>query len=464
MKKLVNNLLMKTLTLFFLLVIIQITCSAQPDKITQQSVDSLLSMFIKQTGVPGLSVAVVKNNELIYSKSFGLSDIGNNIPAKNENKYRIGSVTKLFTAVATVKLIQLGIINADDAINNYIKNLPAGYKDITIAQLASHQSGIRHYTKNEIFSTNNKEYSNLNDALEKFINDTLLFIPGSRYQYSSYGYVTLGAVLEEALNSSFNEIIKEHVLQPADLSNTIPEYYNTTIENAATFYYPSRESSGYVIAQGDNYSYKWPAGGYLSAASDLAFFGSALLSGRIVDTTFLPLLFNSQILEEQEFQSGFGFRIGSDSKGRKVVHHGGEAEGGRAFLLIYPDYHLTIALLANLFRAPLLEGEAETISGYFLNDYDFDRKISGKFTYTAQNNDTEMTGTITVKNNNGELTDFLGSNLPIAQVVNDNEKTRIIALSPSGIINIWLNQKRDGYEGYWGYDKPINKIKLIETK
>lgn len=462
MKKQVSNFLMKTPYLFFLIVIIQVTCSAQPDKIPQQSVDSLLSMFVEQTSVPGLSVAVVKNNELIYSKSFGLSDIENSIPANDETKYRIGSIAKLFTAAATVKLIQLGIISADDALKNHIKNLPAGYENITIAQLASHQSGIRHYTKDEIFSTNDKEYKNLNDALEKFINDTLLFLPGSRYQYSSYGYVTLGAVLEEALNNSFNEIIKEHVLQPAALSNTIPEFSNTSIENTATFYYPSRESSGYIIAQGDNYSYKWSAGGYLSTASDLAFFGSALLSGRIVDTIFLPLLFNSQIFEEKDFQSGFGFRIGSDWKGRKVVHHGGETEGGRAFFLIYPELNLTIVMLANLFRAPLFEGEAETISGYFLNDYNFDRKISGKFTYTAQNNDTEMSGTITLKNNNGEITNFLGSNLPIAQVVKDNEITRIIALSSNGIINIWLDQKIDGFEGYWGYDKPINKIKLIE--
>ena len=433
--------------------------------LAKKKTDVLINRFLKEANIPGISVAISKDDKLIYSNSFGFSDLEHKSPATNNTKFRIASVTKLLTAVATVKLIESGIIQKDDSLQKYFNDLPEAYQKITVAQLAGHLSGIRHYTEEEIFSSNTKNYSNLRDVFEKFINDTLLFAPGYKYKYSSYGYVLLGAVLESAKKENFNDIITEYILRPAGLFNTLPEKYNVAIDNLTKFYYPQKEGDGFTIPEAENYSYKWSAGAYLSTASDLALFGSALVSGKIVDTTYLPLLFTPQKTNNGgEILCGFGFRIGTDWKGRKVVHHGGESEGSRAFFLIYPEQRLTIALLANVFRAPLFEGEAETIAGYFLNDYSWKEQIisSGKYSYTALNKDKPMKSEINIEKNYGIISNFNGRDVPIVDIVLDSDKIRIIGTARNGIINIWIYPEKNRYIGYWGYDKPKNEFIIID--
>jgi len=420
--------------------------------LAKQKTDKLLTELAKVANIPGLSVAVSIDGEIAYSNSFGLSDIEKKTAVNDSTEYRIGSVTKLFTATATVKLIQDGVIATTTPVSTLIKDLPKAYQNITITQLASHTAGVRHYTREEIFSSNTTEYSDLEDGLNKFISDSLLFRPGEKYSYSSYGYVLLGAALENACNRRFNDVINESVVFPAGMTHTFPEMAASSYPNKSQFYYPS-DSGGFTMAEGNNYSYKWPAGGYLSTAKDLAGFGSALLNGQIVKAETLPLLFTSQLTTDgKDTNCGFGFRIGTDSKGRKVVHHGGTSEGARAFFLIYPEQKLSIALLANVFRAPLLEGEAETIAGYFLGDYAFEKNlVNGNLKFTTTNAGKQVTGEIRVED--GILTGLAGGQIPIVDIVEQSNQIRVIAVSTSGIVNLWLTRKGDSYQGKWGYDK-----------
>lgn len=446
-----------------LLILILTGCQSQTTSAAAEKVNALLEIFLEETNITGLSAAVAYEDRIVYSHSFGLSDLDKDLPVAISTKYRIGSVAKLFTAVATVTLIENGTIEEDQPIQMYIRNLPEAYSRITVEQLAEHTAGVRHYTREETTSTNTREYEDLEEALDLFIHDPLLAEPGAKYGYSSYGYVLLGAVLENACEKKFADIIEEYVVSPAGLLDTVPEIYGTLIEGMSQFYL--RSEGGFAVAEGENFSYKWPASGYLSTAEDLARFGSSLLSGEIVDTAYLPLLFSKGKTDQgEETNCGYGFRIDEDWRGRKVVHHGGESPGARAFLLIYPQRKLTVALLANVFRAPLFEGEAETIAGYFLEDFSAGQWLvsPGEYGYTAADGEKTMQGEILILDGRGTIHDFMGGTVSIVDIVEDHDQIRMIAVSKNGIINIWLAPGEGAYTGRWGYDKPQNEFSITK--
>jgi len=444
--------------LFFVLITTGLIVAQESDSAMQKT-DELLKSLLNIANIPSVSIAISMDNNIVYANSLGLSDIENNIEAGVNTKYRIGSVVKLFTAAAAVKLIEKNILNKNDPVTSYIKNLPSVYEQITIAQLAGHLAGIRHYTRDEIFSRDTIEYSDLEEALSVFINDSLISVPGEKFNYSSYGYILLGAILENATAKKFTDIINENILDKSGMRSTTPEFYGETIEGKSRFYHRTKEGS-LVIAESENYSYKFPAAGYLSTAVDLAMFGSSLLSGKIVDEEYLTLLFDKQKTNSgKEINSGFGFRIGKDGRDRKVVHHGGDSEGGRAFLLIYPESELVIALTANVFRAPLYEGEAETIAGYFLNDFENpEHTLTGTIKFSTMYNEKPIDGKIDFDAKT--ISGFTDIDIPIVDIVKDGGKIRLIAVSTSGIINFWISKMNGNYTGKWGYDKETTEIKF----
>ncbi|HWY12618.1 MAG TPA: serine hydrolase domain-containing protein [Bacteroidia bacterium] len=431
------------------------------NKQIQQSVNKLVSSYITVANIPGISVCAAIDNKTVYSNSFGFSDINNKTPITDSTRYRIGSLTKVLTAAAFAKLIEKGDLKEDDFIARYV-TVPQNLQIIRLGQLASHTSGIRHYGTNEISSQNDATHKKLEDALSRFINDSLVSKPGEKYKYSSYGYILLGAAIENQQKKSFNRIIDTFILSPLNMKHTCPEIYGQKITNRSMFYYPSK--TGFTIASGEDYSYKWPAGGYLSTPNDLVTFGSGLLSEKVVSKNYLSLLFTSQKTNDgKETGAGYGFKIGVDSKGRKVIFHGGESEGARAFLLIYPEEKLVISLCANAFRAPISEGEAETIAGYFLNDYVVEKNplTSRPYKFMTKNDGRDIEGDIIVDGKKGIITGLTRMEIPILDIVKDKNEIRIIALSNTGIINIWLTPDKDGYKGKWGYDKPTTEIKML---
>jgi CubicO group peptidase (beta-lactamase class C family) len=268
--------------------------------------------------------------------------------------------------------------------------------------------------------------------------------------------------MENQQQKNFNKIIDSLISNPIRMKHTVPEVLGQKIPGKSMFYYPSK--SGFSLAAGEDYSYKWPAGGYLSTPDDLVKFGNAVLNEKIVSKTYLSLLLDQQKTSDgKETGAGYGFKIGTDSKGRKVVFHGGESEGARAFLLMYPEEKTVISICANVFRAPISEGEAETIAGYFMNDYVVEKNIlpSKPFKYMTKHDGREIEGDLIVDGKKGIIIGFNRTEMPILDIVKDKNEIRIIALSNTGIINIWLTQEKEGYKGKWGYDKPITDFKML---
>lgn len=444
----------------FLLVLVTVSVAQSQNKQIEQSVTKLLNSYITVANIPGLSICVSINDKIVYNNAFGYSDVNNKIAATDSSLYRIGSVTKLFTSAAFTRLIEGGALKENDYISRYV-NVPPALQVIKLGQLAANTSGIRHYGTHEISSQNEATHKKLETALGHFINDSLLAYPGSKYVYSSYGYILLGAAIENQQQKSFNKVIDSLVSKPIQMRHTCPELLGQKIPGKSMFYYPSK--TGFSLAAGEDYSYKWPAGGYLSTPKDLVKFGNVILNEKVVSKNYLPLLLDQQKTSDgKETGAGFGFKIGTDSKGRKVIFHGGESEGARAFLLIYPEEKLVISICANVFRAPISEGEAETIAGYFLNDYVVEKGIlpSKPFKFMTKNNGN-MEGDLIVDGKKGIIVGFSRGEIPILDIVKDKNEIRIIALSNSGIINIWLTPEKEGYKGKWGHDKPTTDFKMM---
>jgi CubicO group peptidase (beta-lactamase class C family) len=431
------------------------------NKQLEQSVNKLMESYITVANIPGISICVSLDNKVVYNNAFGYSDVNNKTRATDSSLYRIGSVTKLLTAVSFVKLIEGGALKELDYISGYV-NVPKNLQVIKLGQLAANTSGIRHYGTYEISSQNEATHKKLETALGHFINDSLLAYPGDKYVYSSYGYILLGAAIENQQQKSFNKVVDSLVIRSAEMKHTGPELFGQKTAGKSTFYYPSKH--GFSLATGEDYSYKWPAGGFLSTPKDLVKFGNALLTEKLVSKNNLGLLFNSQKTSDgKETGAGFGFKTGVDSKGRKVVFHGGESEGARAFLLIYPEERLVISMCANVFRAPISEGEVETIAGYFLSDYVVEKGIlpSKPFKFMTRNDGRDIEGDLIVDGKKGIIIGLTRGEMPILDIVKDKNEIRIIALSNTGIINIWLTPDKDGYKGKWGHEKPVTDFKMM---
>lgn len=323
-----------------------------------------------QIGSPGLSAAVAVNGEVVWAEGLGLADAENQVPVSPETRFRVGSVSKLLTVAALAKLVEAGKLDLDAPVQRYVPSFPEKEQPITSRQLAGHLAGIRHYTPAD-FGLPLRHYDRLAEGLGIFQKDPLVHPPGTAYLYSSYGYNLLGAVVEGASGKDFPAAVDELVLVPLGLRGTVLDEPALIVERRARPY--RRETDGRLANERPiDSSYKWPSGGFLSTAGDLARFGSAHLRDGYLKPETRTLLFTSQSLagvegvEGKETGVGLGWRIGKDGAGRRILHHGGSIEGGRAFLLLYPDQGVAVAILTNLSGARFAEAEAQKLAELFL--------------------------------------------------------------------------------------------------
>jgi CubicO group peptidase (beta-lactamase class C family) len=345
------------------------TISGQPQALPGAAVDSarnLVGALAERERLPGLAITVsVGGNDrpAVWREGFGFADAEARAPATPGTRFRIGSVSKLLTAVALMRLSEAGAIDLDAPISRYMPALAPPLRNVTLRQLAGHLAGIRHYRGNEFLS--NEHYERLADAAGVFAGDTLIAAPGSKYAYSSYGYNLIGAVLESALDVPFPEVIRRKVTGPLGMRSTVPDLKGKPIPQRARTYHLTE--TGAAPAPEDDLSGRWPSGGYLSSTDDLARFGRAVLEPGLLAPASLGVMLTPQRLASGEATSvGIGWRVSTDSRGRRYLHHGGTSNGGAAFLLVYPEEQLVVAMASNAFGR-WGERDALAVADFFLD-------------------------------------------------------------------------------------------------
>jgi CubicO group peptidase (beta-lactamase class C family) len=344
-----------TLILIFVLLVSNHSY-AQPAGGTKKIEQWIDSLAIARK-LPGLAVVVTQAGKTIVKKGVGYADMEKKVSVDPEQTlFRIGSISKLFTATAALKLDEQGDVNIHGPIGNYLPDLPNHLHAITTLQLGGHLAGIRHYSRDEYI--NRDDFNTLQASLNKFIKDTLQFIPGSKYLYSSYGYNLLGAVAEQACGEDFRKCLRRTVLKPLKMKNTFPEDVNLPNQNRALSYGRDRDGAIQVAIE-TNLSDRWPSGGYWSTAGDLARFGNSLLGDKYLAASSKKILLTSQTTSDgKKTNVGFGWRVNEHADYGVYYHHGGDAIGGRAFLLVCPKKQVVIAMVSNLSFAGFGEKEA----------------------------------------------------------------------------------------------------------
>lgn len=314
-------------------------------------IDSVCGVQSEVGYFPGLAVAVVTKNSEIWTKGYGYADMEKGIKVDpKQHLFRIGSISKTVTAAALARLTERKKLNLDAPIADLYKACPEDKKDLTLRLLGGHLGGIRHYRGDEFLS--NIHYDNVIDPLEVFIHDTLLCVPGSAFNYTTYGWTLISAVMEWGVHDPFLEIVDEEVAQPLRLEDLTADDLLLPDLNRVSFY--GLVSNALVPAPVVDNSNKWAGGGFLCSAEDISRFGYAFVKPGYLKRKTLEAFTTSQQTTSGEITGyGIGFNDNTDDKGRRWIGHSGGSAGGTSMLLIYPKYDLVVVTLVNLSGAKM---------------------------------------------------------------------------------------------------------------
>lgn len=309
------------------------------------SVAAVIPARMRELGVPGASITVVRDGRVVLSRGFGLADVELNVPAGPATRFRVGSIAKPFTAVALALLVDEGRLDLDAEIQVYVPSFPRKLWPVTVRQVAGHLAGIRHYQAGEF--ENQRPYPTLLDGLRMFQDDSLRFEPGTSYGYSSFGYNLLGAVIEGASGMPYLQFMRERVFLPLGMTATVADFVDSIIPGRASFYTGGGKTPLQNAPYVDN-SYKWPSGGFLSTTDDLARFGQAMLEGKLLSPGMRAMMWTPMTTRDgKETGYALGWGVGTDSDGRRRISHTGGSMGAVSMLALYPDQRLVVAIIDN---------------------------------------------------------------------------------------------------------------------
>lgn len=324
-------------------------------------VERLAAEGHKESGAPGMSVAVSVGGRLVWSQGFGLSDVENETPAHANTVYRIASISKPIAATAVMQLAERGRVNIDDPVQKYVRTFPPkGEQTLTVRHLLTHTSGIRHYRAASEMESRDS-YESIEDALRIFRDDPLLFEPGTKYSYSTYGYNVLAAVVEATSGLAFETYLRTHVWGPAGMSSTYFDHVSAIVPRRARQYV--REGRALLNAPYADLSNKWAGGGMLSTAEDLVRFHLALDEGKLLKPETRQQMYAPHRLSDGSMTTyGLGWASWKDPGRQPWIGHSGGATGGTTFLVRDPARGLAVAVLCNVERAQGLGALAERIA------------------------------------------------------------------------------------------------------
>ena len=305
-------------------------------------VDSIVTAALR---IGGMSVAVVWGRDTVTMKGYGLADVENDIPATAQTMFRVGSVTKQFTAAAVMQLVEHGRLSLDDDITTFVPNAPVHGRRILVRQLLNHTSGIPSYTDVPEFDRVARLDLSHDSLLATIAPDSLLFEPGSHFYYNNTGYYLLGMTIEKIVGQPCAEAIATQLFTPLGLAGTAYCSPSAIIKHRAQGYGVRRGQP--VNAEYTSIDLAFAAGALCSTAGDLVKWTNALSSGRVVSgASYTRMTTPVELPSGRKMTYGFGLEAGQlDS--HRMISHGGAINGFSAHLAYFPGDSLTVVVLAN---------------------------------------------------------------------------------------------------------------------
>ena len=355
---------MKKYTLLALLFITITLVHSQDKSYDYKDASELINIWldaqIDYEDIPSILGVVVKDQDIIWSGAFGKSNIEQNIEADTNTVCNIGSVSKVFTATAIMKLVSDGKLNLDDNIKDLLPNYTlkqtfpdSGY--VTIKSLLTHSSGVPRDTKHSYWSGPDHPFPSKKELLDNLDELETDFQVGSNVQYSNLGYALLGQVIEEVSGMSYKEFIETKIFQPLAMTNSVVEMQQSD--------YGNKHAIGYTATNRDRKRKKanffqtramQPAAGISSTVSDLAKFVSwqfRLMNNsktELLKPELLKSMYEVQATSKNNYaKRGYGYEVYTDKEGNSWVMHGGMCPGYVTFLKMDVSNKMAYAILIN---------------------------------------------------------------------------------------------------------------------
>lgn len=309
-------------------------------------VDTFINNRMKEKNIAGLSLSVMYEGKIIYTKGYGYSNLEHKVPATEKTVYLMASITKTFVAVATMMLVEEGRINLEDSIGRYLATLPAHWRPVTIRQLLSHTSGIQ--TNLVMPSPCKFEFDPLNYTQENVIQESaclpLAFAPGEKWKYSGRNYFVLGMMIEKITGGSLEGFLKEKIFDPLNMNDTRMMNYKLIIPNRAAGYQLVNNQHSNVPPHDP--VVEFADGGLISTVVDMTKWDAALYTDKLLKKETLRLMFTPAKIKEGDAPYGLGFGL-SSFEGKKRIGHTGSIPGFVSAFSRFPDEKISVVLFLN---------------------------------------------------------------------------------------------------------------------
>jgi CubicO group peptidase (beta-lactamase class C family) len=304
------------------------------------------------------AVLVVGKGKVLYKNGFGLANREWEIPNTTNTKFRLASVTKQFTSMLIMQLVEAGALDLSSPISKWLPDFPKEKGDkITLHQLMTHSSGLPNYTAINGYRQIERDFHRPQEIIDLVIDKPLDFEPGSQVSYSNTGYVVLGLILETISGEKYDDLVLEKIFEPLEMNDSGFDRPNRIIKNRA---------DGYTKNWGEHYnayfmdcSIAFAAGGLYSTVDDMAKWDKALYTNDLLSEKYREMIFTKHIQEGNSY-AGYGWFIGSTALGNSgeevaTVQHSGGINGFRSIITRMPGDGSCIVLLSNFEFAPLYE-------------------------------------------------------------------------------------------------------------
>jgi CubicO group peptidase (beta-lactamase class C family) len=286
------------------------------------------------------SVLVVDGDRVLLDKGYGSADLEWNIPNAPDVKFRLGSLTKQFTATLVLLLQQDGELKISDPVSRYLPDEPKTWEKITLAELLGHTSGIPNFTDIEEFRVWSMSPHTVEEELNFFKDKPLDFEPGSKFAYSNSNFEVLGAVIEKVSGKKYGDLLRERIFDPLGMRDTGLDADDLILPRRAQGYAPG--PNGLRLARSESMAVPWAAGSIYSTTGDLLKWEHGLFGGKVLTADSLKLM-----TTPGKGNYGLGVFVDSSS-GVKLVAHGGGIEGFNTSLIYAPDRRIAVVVLSNV--------------------------------------------------------------------------------------------------------------------
>jgi D-alanyl-D-alanine carboxypeptidase len=314
------------------------------DEALAKKVDAVMSEVYKP-GEPGAAVIVRKDGRTVFRKGYGMADLELGVPVEPDMVFRLGSITKQFTAVGILLLAQEGLLGLQDEITKFLPDYPTQGRRITVEHLLTHTSGIQSYTDMAEWLPLWRKDMSLPELVDVFKNKPMQFEPGESWAYNNSGFVLLGAVIEKASGRSYEAFLEERIFKPLGLKQTCYDRTERIIPRRAAGY--ERGKGGFVNASYLSMTQPYAAGSLASTVDDLAAWSDAVFAGKVVRREWLDKAFEPYKLRNGESSGyGYGWFVG-DFAGHRSIEHGGGINGFTSYELTLPEDRIFVAILTN---------------------------------------------------------------------------------------------------------------------